>query len=297
MKKKRPLNGLMCTLFLLLGCTSNTKPTLLVPSGSPFFSVASTLEEVDETVTIGPDLLPVSFMKGEYDFIIAPITLGAKLFNLGQSTYPLSAVLGWSNLHILSRTEVKTIDDLNNQNVIAFAEHNTPGIMLRLATKDISVNVSYFKAVGDVSGAFINREYDYALVSEPLLSKLIKDVEGPLYTFSLQDVPHLPRIAQFGLFSRKGLDNGILSSYMVSVSQSIRTINTTPSSYVDNVYDLSDEFKSLGKDILINSIERSDFEYMSAMDARNDVIQFFYYLQNADKNIIGEEPIDVSFFR
>ncbi|HOH95492.1 MAG TPA: hypothetical protein PK612_04970, partial [Bacilli bacterium] len=65
MKKK--IATLLLT-SLLLGCQKQTvKLSLLVPAGSPLLTVAGVTSELEKEVTVGPDLIPAAFTKGEKD--------------------------------------------------------------------------------------------------------------------------------------------------------------------------------------------------------------------------------------
>lgn len=281
---------------LLVSCGNNSRPSLLVPSGAPLISVAGILDDINYTVTVGPDLLPVAFSKGEHDFIIAPITVGAKLYNLDKSTYQLAAMIGWGNLHILSRTKINDIAELEGENVLAFAEHATPGIMLRLATIGMNVDITYFKAVSDVGAPFLTKQYNYVLLSEPVLSKIISSSSEELYTYSLQNVTSLPSIAQFGLFVAPNVASFKVETFLDKLEDNIDDLNNDPSVYASNIIDKDEQFKELGLEVLTSSIPNLDFDYMSAIDAKVDVDDFLAFLVETDINIIGANNVDESFY-
>lgn len=292
----------LCPFFLLgallTGCSTPPKAslTLLVPSGAPFLSVAKVKDEVQSEVTIGPDLLPVAFTKGEKDLIIAPVTLGAKLYNAKKSNYTLDAVLGWGNLHIVSRSPISDISDLQNKNILAFAEHSTPGIMLRLATKDLNVSITYFKSVSDIGGPFLNGQYDYVLLSEPILSKILSNIKEETYTYSLQNVTVLPRIAQFGIFSNVDVDHQAKHDFYTKLENNIKYINELPETYAKDVVSLDPQFSELGVDVIKKAIPNLNFEYKRASDVKDDLNVFFNYLVNEDINIIGANNVDDNFY-
>lgn len=296
MKFKRAF--LILGAVLLSSCRTplDNRLSLLVPSGAPFLSVAGIAEETKTEVTVGPDLLPVAFTKGEKDFIIAPITIGAKLYNLKQSNYQLQAVLGWSNLYLLSRTPITDVQDLEGEEVLAFAEHATPGIMLSFATKDIDLNLTYFKTVSDVVGPFLARQYDTVLMSEPLLSKVIAESNEPLHIFDLQSIDTLPQIAQFGLFVSPEADQPKVADYLSKLATNISELNTSAPTYVDRIIDLDVQFTNLGKEVLVASIPRLDLAYVSGSAAKTVVNDFFSYLVAADPLIIGDHVVDGAFY-
>ena len=296
MKRKITFFALLGALLFSCKPTPSPKLSLLVPSGSPLLALGGVISETDYEVTVGPDLLPVAFTKGEKDLVVAPITLGAKLYNLEKSKYQLGAVLGWSNLHILSRTPLNDINDLNGKSVLAFAEHSTPGIMLRLATKDLELEITYFKAVSDVGGPFINKQYDYVLISEPILSKVMSTLKEEVYTFPLQNVDGLPKIAQFGIFKRPEINKVSYDKFMSKLNANITSLNNDPKSYAESVLELDPFFKSLGVDVIEKAIPRLDLDFKAAVDAKPLVHEYLSYLVSVDPTIIGSEVVNDSFY-
>ncbi len=293
---KRIITFFLLCSSLLTSCGQDTRLSLLVPSGSPLLSVAGVLDAVNYEVTVGPDLLPVALTKGEKDMIIAPIITGAKLYNAQVSEYQLAAMLGWGNLHILSRTPLSSITDLDGKTVLAFAEHSTPGIMLRLATEDIDVNITYFKAVSDVGAPFLTKQHEYVLLSEPILSKIVANSTDSCYTYSLQNVAHLPKIAQFGLFIHPDTKSVLVSSFLNDLEVNIEGLNQDPLLYANQIVDLDAQFSELGVELIAQSIPQTDLEYVSAQNAKSDVTDFLTYLINTDINLIGAEMVNENFF-
>lgn len=281
---------------LLCGCGSDVKLSMLVPSGSPLLSVAGVLESVDYEVTIGPDLLPVTLTKGEKDLVIAPIIVGAKLYNSGVSDYQLAAMVGWGNLHILSRTPISSIQDLEGKNILAFGEHSTPGIMLKLATADLNVTITFFKAVSDVGAPFLTKQYDYVLLSEPILSKIIASSSEDCFTFSLQNLAQLPKIAQFGIFVNPKANAQKVTAFLSAVEANVSYLNEEPLAYANSIVDQDVQFSELGIEIISNSIPNTELSYVSAQNAKTDVNEFLSFLINTDVNLIGAQLVDENFY-
>lgn len=296
MKKKLTLSLVLGALLVSCNPAPTPKLTTIVPSGSPFLALGGVVSELDYEVTVGPDLLPVAFTKGEKDLIVAPITLGAKLFNAKKSNYQLGAMLGWSNLHILSRTPLSEISDLSGKDVLAFAEHSTPGIMLRLATKQLGVNITYFKAVSDVGGPFINKQYDYVLISEPVLSKIVSTLDEEVFTFSLQNVSNLPKIAQFGIFKNPEVNEERYSDFMTKLKDNINHLNEKPEEYAETLLAVDEQFKNLGASVIKNAIPRLDLRFALAQDIKEDVNDYLEYLVSVDPAIIGPKVVSDSFY-
>lgn len=294
MKKLSTL--LLLSSLTLSACGKDARLSLLVPSGAPFLSVAGVLDDLNYEVTIGPDLLPVALSKGEKSLIIAPLNVGAKLYNSKISDYQLAAMLGWGNLHLLSRYQVTNIDDLEGKEILSFAEHSTPGIMLDLATKDLDVSITYYKSVSDVGGSFLSKQVDYVLLSEPILSKIIASSDETCYTFSLQNVPHLPTIAQFGLFSHPQIDKETLNEFLDDLEANIVSLNRDPASYAQANLNKDIQLSELGLEVITNAIPNSDLEFVRSQEAKDRVNQFLDYLVEVDVNLIGAHSVDEKFY-
>jgi NitT/TauT family transport system substrate-binding protein len=122
---------LLFSFVFLTGCTEDAKLKVTLPNGIPLISVAGTLtEDIEYNNVTGPNLLVTAFTSKEADIIIAPINLGAKLYNSGNSSYKLDSVIGFLNTYIVSIDEPLTsLADLDGKTLAAFGETNIPVIL------------------------------------------------------------------------------------------------------------------------------------------------------------------------
>ena len=120
--------SLFIFVFTLASCNNKeTKDdyavTVTAPTGAPSFAL-STLAVNDKKSYkfIEPDAIGAAFSKNEFDFVVAPINAGAKLYKAKKSTYKLAAVLTWGNLYFASQIENFTLDTINGKEITLFGE-------------------------------------------------------------------------------------------------------------------------------------------------------------------------------
>ena len=120
--------ALSLTMF---GCHSNEKTSIniLCPTGAPSLSLVSEYENLIKDGRVdfvdGSDTLVSELVKdnSEYDMIIAPINVGAKLMAEKQTQFQLTGVLTWGNLYLVGTDE----KELQNEGEIAlFGKGSVP---------------------------------------------------------------------------------------------------------------------------------------------------------------------------
>lgn len=213
---KKIINLFVVMFFVLLvnGCNvaSGTKYSVIMPTGAPSIALAdftkNSSEELDIDIVNGSEPLVSAFTKGEYDIIVAPVNLGAKLYNASENfQYVLYKPIVGCNYYILS-SEVSSFNELDGKEMVGFGEASTPGVMLKtlIAHYGLSVNVTYQNSVNEANGLLAAGNAKTIITAEPsktIISKgkdyneidiaaLWKEMAGSDY-----DVP------QAGIFVRK----------------------------------------------------------------------------------------------
>ncbi|MCF0110036.1 MAG: hypothetical protein HUJ57_08265 [Erysipelotrichaceae bacterium] len=181
----KKLLTLFLSVVLLAGCTSapaeqtpaetaapEAQPiTVLCPTGAP--AVALLPAYSNEKITIenvdGADLLQAAFVNPEhqYDVIIAPSNLGAKLAAAGKSDYKMLAVVTWGNLYM-----VKNDDVAEPKTIALFGEGAVPGLVYE-AVIGSDENCTYYNAVTDAQAALLSGNADMAMLAEPAATATI----------------------------------------------------------------------------------------------------------------------------
>ena len=186
---KKLLSALVLAL-VLTGCTAKPEPvepevtatpepveeladiSILGPSGAPSLPLIPALKEgMDVTIVEGPDVLQAAFVNPEpqYDVIVAPSNLGAKLASAGKTTYTMESVLTWGNLYLVATSE----EALQNPvQFAAFGEQAVPGMVLNevLKANAMDPEITWYPSVGEVQGALLSGKADVALMAEPAVT-------------------------------------------------------------------------------------------------------------------------------
>lgn len=143
---------------------------VLCPTGAPSLAILGAVG--DENVTIdyteGADLLSAELAKAdsEYDIIVAPTNLGAKIYANTQA-FNLEATLTWGNLYLVGEENT----DLASANIAAFGEQAVPGLIFKKVYSDL--NPTYYASVQEAQQALMTGNADVALLAQPIAAATI----------------------------------------------------------------------------------------------------------------------------
>lgn len=280
--------------FSLMGCKESEKPTLLVPAGSPLITIGGMLDKVDYEAVTGPSLLPSEFIKGEKDIIVAPVIIGAKLYIAGSSKYQLAAVVGLSNLYILSRTKLSSIADLEGKKILAFGEHATPGIVLKSLLKDQQTDVEWGTDIKEMIGPFTTKKTDYVLISEPALTTVKSKLTETIYTLSLKDLFE-GDIIQVGVFIHPNSDKK-LDKILTSIKSNIAYLKENPEKYAKSIIHIHPQLTEFGEQTITNAIPNLDLDYLEASTHKAKIEAFFNVLNQSNKELLLNQLPDDTFY-
>ncbi|MFR0980986.1 MAG: hypothetical protein ACLSFJ_16270, partial [Holdemania filiformis] len=158
--------------------TAETTPvslSILGPTGAPALALIAPMKAgQDVTLVDGTDVLQAAFVNPnpEYDVIVAPSNLGAKLAANGKTTYRMESVLTWGNLYLVAADEAA----LENPGVFAaFGEGAVPGKVLEtvLQANPVTPEITWYASVAEVQGAMLAGKADVALMAEPAATATI----------------------------------------------------------------------------------------------------------------------------
>lgn len=175
----RYLKSLFVAALLLAGC-SNVKEEpvkVLSPTGAPSLSLIESINEESENkfeFVTGSEVLGSELVKdSEYDIIIAPVNLGAKMIQAGKSEYRLKAVITWGNLYVVGTSE----NALQEEGTFAtFGEGSVVDFVLKQAVNldELTPNVEYYSSAQDVQGALLSGKANCGMLAEPAVTATIK---------------------------------------------------------------------------------------------------------------------------
>lgn len=196
--KKGTKLALAATLaFAMTACSSSTPKeetvepvSILCPTGAPALSIqgAADLEDVSIEYVDGSDLLTSELAKkdGEYDIIVAPTNLGAKVYGESES-YNLDAVLTWGNLYLVGPEGI----DLKTASIAAFGQNAVPGLVFNQVEEE-GLNVTWYSSAAEAQQALLTGQQQVALLAQPVAQATIAKAKENGKEFSvLQDLQAL----------------------------------------------------------------------------------------------------------
>lgn len=284
MKKFFIFMFLIITTLSLASCGNvkvENEVKIITPYGTPYLALGGLLDEENVKIDAvnGADGLKTALVKGEYDVVVAPINLGAQLFNKGNSKYVIEAVITMNNAYIVTENTNKldSIKDLEGQNVLGFGQTGIPGSVLKTlyTNNDLDQSLIDFSQASSsaVYSIFAGGSSDakYALMSEPEISKLVlndkKEVKSLDLTKELGvDVPQACIYVNPNSEKQNDIDN-----LLKLIENNIKSLNKNPSKYADEVIALDRTFEAMTKEVIVRSIPLTNIVYKEASNFKTEI--------------------------
>lgn len=183
--------GLLVAALLLTGCAApagneseGEEPKnpvaepikVLAPTGAPALSVMELAADGVNTVDFvtGSEALSAEFAKSDsdYDMILAPINLGAKLISADKTVYRLEAVITWGNLYLVGTSDT-ALEEAGN--FAAFGEGSVPDIVFKnsVDVESLVPEITYYSSAQDVQGILLSGKAESGLLAEPAVTATI----------------------------------------------------------------------------------------------------------------------------
>jgi ABC-type nitrate/sulfonate/bicarbonate transport system substrate-binding protein len=302
MKKIVLVICLLLSSLCISGCNKNKledEVSIIVPYGSPYLAIGGLIEVENLKIEAvnGAQNLQTTLVSGSHDIVIAPINLGAKLFNGGKSNYKIAAVLTLNNTYIITREENKleSIEDLENEKVLGFGQTGIPGSILTKLYNENSFldinNVDFtFASSSAVYSVFSGGSSDakYALMSEPEISKLVLNDNIKVKTLDLSKLLDI-NVVQACVYINPNSENlEEVEKVLSMIKDNVSFLNDNPNEYADKILSLDRTFNETGKEVLIRSIPLTNIVYKEAMEYKNEI--------NNILSILGVKNPDDSFY-
>lgn len=295
---------LILLVFVLVGCkpADFEEVSVMVPFGSTQFAllhVENNTEDYNVDVVKGPAPLVAAFGAQSHDVIVAPVNLGAKMFQSNQD-YILLAVIGWGSFYLISNSDISSIEDLANKEVVLFGQNSTPDILLRhlIAEKNVlNVDLTYVDSVTTAVASFISNPDSIVMIAEPALSNLKNRGFDNMSIINLQEVygsiHETDSFPSAGVFVKANLDSRLIAKIAQDIEDSIENVNHDPSAAATLAVNLE---MGLPYEVILAGIPTSNLRYVSAQDSKADVIQFFEILMEKNSALIGGMLPEESFY-
>ena len=281
---KKILRSLLLVLVVLFlfGCKAETlegEVKIIVPQGNPYIAVGDLVGE--ENIIIdsvnGAAGVQSALVSNDYDIIIAPLNLGAKLYSNEKSKYVLDSVIALGNTYIISKEGVKldVLEDLQDKTILAYSKGGTPDIILQYVLKDHNINVTieYQSSLTEVVPLFVQGKYDYILAAEPVITNLQVKKNINLNILNLQNYTE-NTIMQAAIFVNPDSNQKLIDKVIEKIEMNIKNMNDNPTQYAQNIISKDVYFSDLGVDILSRSIPNSNLDFVNASNNKDKVEQY-----------------------
>lgn len=282
------LKSLLVFGLLLSGCAApkteveEEKIEILSPGGAPALSLLN-IEKENVSIVNGSEVLSAELVKedSEYDLIIAPVNLGAKMIENGKSIYRLEAIITWGNLYVVGVDE----HSLTTEGEFAtFGEGSVVDYILKnaLAIETMTPTVKYYASASDVQGAFLSGNASVGMLAEPAVTATIKKAKEA--GIELQVLMDLQEIYQKNMnTAEKGFPQAAIFVKQGSeekVQETLKTIETfVNETAITTPDEIASKVEKIGADILgVPSAQlaqatwaKQNIHYVKASEVKEDL--------------------------
>ena len=287
MKKNFKFIYIFVVLFSMLfitGCIddSSKKVSVIVPTGTPSLGIANVLNDktlVDANIVSGSDPLIAAFTNASYDVVVAPVNLGAKLYNANENfSYILYKTIVWGNYYLVSNEEIATLESLEGKTVLVFGKNSTPDVVLRtlISAKNINVNLEYVDDVATANSYLLSGKADIIVSAEPSLTKM--SANKNFYTLDLQkqwqQLTGSYSLPQAGIFIKKdSKDEKYLKTVLDKMIGSVQMAQTKPNVLIASAVSVDENLAKIGEETLQKAIGNCN---LRVEETDKEAIEFYF---------------------
>ena len=287
MKKNFKFIYIFVVLFSMLfitGCIddSSKKVSVIVPTGTPSLGIANVLNDktlVDANIVSGSDPLIAAFTNASYDVVVAPVNLGAKLYNANENfSYILYKTIVWGNYYLVSNEEIATLESLEGKTVLVFGKNSTPDVVLRtlISAKNINVNLEYVDDVATANSYLLSGKADIIVSAEPSLTKM--SANKNFYTLDLQkqwqQLTGSYSLPQAGIFIKKdSKDEKYLKTVLDKMIESVQMAQTKPNVLIASAVSVDENLAKIGEETLQKAIGNCN---LRVEETDKEALEFYF---------------------
>jgi len=287
MKKNFKFIYIFVVLFSMLfitGCIddSSKKVSVIVPTGTPSLGIANVLNDktlVDANIVSGSDPLIAAFTNASYDVVVAPVNLGAKLYNANENfSYILYKTIVWGNYYLVSNEEIATLESLEGKTVLVFGKNSTPDVVLRtlISAQNINVNLEYVDDVATANSYLLSGKADIIVSAEPSLTKM--SANKNFYTLDLQkqwqQLTGSYSLPQAGIFIKKdSKDEKYLKTVLDKMIESVQMAQTKPNVLIASAVSVDENLAKIGEETLQKAIGNCN---LRVEETDKEAIEFYF---------------------
>ncbi len=275
---------ILFSMLLMVGCIddSSKKVSVIVPTGTPSLGIANVLNDktlVDANIVSGSDPLIAAFTNASYDVVVAPVNLGAKLYNANENfSYILYKTIVWGNYYLVSNEEIATLESLEGKTVLVFGKNSTPDVVLRtlISAKNINVNLEYVDDVATANSYLLSGKADIIVSAEPSLTKM--SANKNFYTLDLQkqwqQLTGSYSLPQAGIFIKKdSKDEKYLKTVLDKMIESVQMAQTKPNVLIASAVSVDENLAKIGEETLQKAIGNCN---LRVEETDKEAIEFYF---------------------
>ncbi len=285
----------------------NGAPALAVANLTGGFDFSDETSDIKTNVAVEKDAPSViaGLTNGTYDMAILPLNIAAKQYNAGKLGVKLVSVNIFSVLHVITKGEYSSLNDLKGKVVYSVGAGGTPEIVFKNILKENNIGYEdgavvkdnekvYFNAVTEAANiiAALNKdEADFALLGEPVVTQAMAKT-GAKIAFSLEDewkkVHTGVGFVQAGLIVKESVlaENAYLNALLKKMTENKAYLTANADKAVEDLKAIGATLPALSE----ATLSRCNIGAESAKARKADIEAFFSVLSPSDYG--GKLPAD-----
>lgn len=277
---------------------------VIVPDGLPALSIVNMMsttkeidgKKIDYRVEKLSDALVVNMLKREGDIAVVPSNFSAQLYNKNLG-YKILGIVGWGSFYVVSRENIKSLEELKGKEVYTFGKGLTPDIIFQsildkkgIDKKDIKIN--YLSNGNEVASLYLGKKVDTIVIPEPMLSKVLSKSLSSNIVANLNDewkniIESDLGYPQSTLVVKEEVYNTnpkLVEEFISKLTESISLIYKNQDKTTENI-----KLNNLGIDtsILDKVLTRANISYTPVVDCQEEYHKYFEILESVNKKVIG----------
>ena len=315
--KKTIVASLLSLGFILTGCgnakvttneATNTQEEVVihlgVPKAVPTLPVLYMMETqaLGENVTFNldywdsPEQLIAMTQDGEHDVFALPLTVAAKLHNKGIEV-ELTNVNTWGVTYLVSSdASIDAWEDLAGEILYVPLQSSPPDVMTQYylnqhgltAGEDVKI---VYSSTSEIAQLLKAGEIEHAVLLEPQVSVCMLGNESLNVVFSydeewkkvLGEDRNIPNAGMGAMISFIEENPELIAHFEAAYEEAVEYLNENPT----EAGRLAEEYLDLKAEVVETAIPRAGLMYKSAVDAENDLNDFYQILLDFDATTIG----------
>jgi len=328
MIKQNVIKILFISSFMITACAVSAENKLaLITLAGPFAAVSDPLIRMVETNALAdvtdklkfevwknPDQLRALALNGKTDFIATPTNVAANLYNRGADIRLLNVSI-WGVLWMVSREDnLHTLADFKGKEIAMPFRGDMPDLIFSELAEQQGLDpkkdfkLRYVANPLDAMQLLIMRRVDHALLAEPAVSMALHKtktfpvnmIAPDLYrSVDLQQewgrlLKREAKIPQAGMaVINKQIDDHVIARFIEEYEKATQWCLEHPDEAGEMV---ADRIAMLLPEAVSESIKVSQFQHVSAIEAREELEYFFEVLHKRIPAVIGGKLPDDGFY-